>query len=250
MKAFDSDPRHRWLFCFTHPDDEIALAAWMRRLASSGAEVWAGWSVSNPTREAEARAVMRFLGVSEARLFFFDAPDGDACEHLASLQGRWAEAMMLSNPSRVVVCAFECGHLDHDSTNYAVTHAVADISGECEVYEFPIYHTYLTRVPVLNRFADSTGEEVLSLLPEEWSLKREVSRMYPSQNIGSLLVWYTFWSWARLRPAALCRTERMRRQTHFDYLRPNLPEPLRSRVEHSAKWLRWVRCVQAAEYDQ
>ncbi len=250
MSAFDPDPRYRWLFCFTHPDDEIAIAAWMRRLAGSGAEVWAGWSVSNPTREAEARAVMRFIGVSEERLFFFDAPDGDACAHLASLRDRWAEAIRLANPSRIAVCAFECGHLDHDSTNFAVARAVASIGDGREVYEFPLYHTYLTRVPVLNRFADPTGEEVLQLSPEEWSLKRKVCRMYPSQNIGSLLVWYTLWGWVRLRPPALCRTERMRRQTHFDFTTPNLLEPLRSRVERSEKWRRWLRCVQALELDQ
>jgi LmbE family N-acetylglucosaminyl deacetylase len=250
MSAFDPDPRHRWLFCFTHPDDEIATAAWIRRLARLGAEVWAGWSVSNATRETEARAVMRLLGVSEERLFFFEAPDGDACGHLASLRDQWAEAIRVSNPSRIAVCAFECGHLDHDSTNYAVNGAVRGVGVECEVFEFPLYHTYLTRIPVLNRFADPTGEEVLRLVREEWRLKRTVSRMYPSQNIGSLLVWYTLWGWVRLRPPALCRTERMRRQTHFDFTTPNLPEPLRSRVQRSEKWQRWLRCVQSADSSQ
>lgn len=250
MSAFDPDPRHRWLFCFTHPDDEIAMAAWIRRLAASGVEVWAGWSVSNPVREAEARSVMRYLGVSEERLFYFDAPDGAACEHLASLRDKWAEAIRVANPSRIAVCAFECGHLDHDSTNFAVARAVTGIGGGQEVYEFPLYHTYLTRVPILNRFADSAGEQVLRLLPEEWALKKRVSRMYPSQNIGSLLVWYTLWGWVRLRPPALCRTERMRRQTHFDFTIPNLPGPLRSRVERSEKWMRWLRSVQALESDQ
>lgn len=246
MRAFDSDPHHRWLFCFAHPDDEIAMAAWIRRLAMAGVEIWAGWSVSNSTREAEARAVMRLLGVSDARLSFFDAPDGDACEHLASLRRHWGEVIRQVNPTRIAVCAFECGHLDHDSTNYAVVSA----GKERELYEFPLYHTYLTRVPVINRFADSNDEEVLNLTPDEWALKRRVSKMYPSQNIGSLLVWYTIWGWARLHPPALCRSERMRRQTHFEYLRPNLPEPLRSRVERSEKWRRWVRCVQAAESAQ
>lgn len=250
MSAFDSAPRHRWLFCFTHPDDEIAMAAWMRRLSAAGVEVWAGWSVSNPVREAEARAVMRLLGVSEERLFFFDAPDGDACDHLASLRDKWVEAIHVSKPTRIVVCAFECGHLDHDSTNYAVNSATRSVGAPCEVFELPLYQTYLTRTPVLNRFADSAGEEVLRLLPEEWMLKRRVSQMYPSQNIGSLLVWYTLWGWVRLRPPALCRTERMRRQTHFDFTTPNLPEPLRSRVERSEKWRRWLRCVQAFESDQ
>lgn len=249
MSAFDPDRGHRWLFCFTHPDDEIAMAAWMHRLAVSGAEVWAGWSVANPTREAEARSVMRLLGVCNERLFFFDAPDGNACDCLGQLLGHWASAIAKANPTRVVVCAFECGHLDHDSTNYAVVRALGERNKQI-AYEFPLYHTYLTRFPVLNRFANPRGEEVLNLSPDEWRLKRRVSRMYPSQNIGSLLVWYTVWGWARLSPPALCRTERMRLQTHFDFLTPNLPQSLRERVERSPKWARWVRCVQAVESSQ
>jgi LmbE family N-acetylglucosaminyl deacetylase len=244
MKAFDLDPNHRWLFAFTHPDDEIAIIAWIRRLARAGATVYAGWSVSNPTRESEARAVFDSIGVSQDRLFFFRAPDGSACEHLRDLVENWSDVLTVAQPTRIAACAFECGHLDHDSTNFAIHHARQRRCPSVPQFEIPLYHTYLTKVPVLNRFAQPDGEEVLPLTEEEWHLKRRISRAYPTQNIGSLLVWYTIWGWVRFRPPALCRTERMRLQTHFDYTTPNLPSPLRERVQRSPKWRRWLRNVQ------
>jgi LmbE family N-acetylglucosaminyl deacetylase len=235
-----------WLFAFTHPDDEISICAWINRLTSAGAEVWCGWSVSNPTRESEARAVMKRLGVNQERLAFFTMPDGSACDHLSHLAGLWSDLIERSKPDVLALGAFECGHIDHDSTNFAVHQAISQMRREIAMLEVPFYHTYLTRIPILNRFADPTGEEVLTMTQQEQALKRDVSRCYRSQNIGSLLVWYTLLGWVRFRPPGLCRTERMRVQTHFDYSTPNLPEPLRSRVLQCRKWRRWVSAVQRA----
>lgn len=246
LTIFDDDPRLTWLFAFAHPDDEIAICAWIRRLTESGAKVWAGWSVSNPGRENEARKVMSFLGVPQESLFFFDMPDGNACEHLSELSDKWKQAILTSTPDRVAVCAFECGHLDHDATNFAINSAIRATGMSKPVFEIPLYHTYLSRIPRLNRFADSAGEQVLLLKPDEWRLKARVSRSYPSQNIASLLVWYTVLNLVKLRPAALCRTERMRLQTHYDFLVPNLPPSLRNRVENSVRWRRWADGVRKA----
>jgi hypothetical protein len=38
VKAFDPDPSLRRLFCFTHPDDELGIAAWVRRLTGGNNE--------------------------------------------------------------------------------------------------------------------------------------------------------------------------------------------------------------------
>jgi LmbE family N-acetylglucosaminyl deacetylase len=238
LKAFDEAAK-RWLFCFTHPDDEIAIAAWMRRLVKSGADVWAGWSVSDSVREGEARKAMAHLGVSDSNLFFHAMQDKGACDRLAELASLWKESLAAVQPDRIVVCAYECGHIDHDSTNFAVTKANSGVPQ----FEFPLYHTYLTRTPIINRFADTEGEEVLALSEEEWALKKTVSRMYPSQNIAGLLVWYTLWGWFRGRPPSLCRTERMRRQTHFDFTTPNLPKALAEKVKASHTWKRWEKAI-------
>ncbi|MBA3725738.1 MAG: PIG-L family deacetylase [Armatimonadetes bacterium] len=241
MALFELPPNpQRWLFAFTHPDDEISIGAWMRRLVQAGADVWAGWSVTDPVRAAEGTSVIEKLGAPKERLFYHGMPDKGACEHLPELASLWSSAIERAKPERIALGAFECGHIDHDSTNFAV-HRACD--GRIPMLEIPLYHTYLTRTPVLNRFADPRGEEVLGLEPEEWRLKREVSRMYKSQNIGRLLVYATAWGWMKGRPPALCRTERMRLQTHFDYETPNLPEPLRSRVMATETWRRWAACV-------
>lgn len=238
-KGFDTGVK-KWLFCFTHPDDEISIIAWMKRLADDGADVFAGWSVSNPVREKEAVAMMQSIRVPRDRLFFFDMPDGSSCEHFKKLVDSWAWAIEVADPRRIVAGAFECGHIDHDTTNAAVHRAS---QGRVPMFEVPFYHTYLTKIPVINRFADPLGEEVLVLRPDERRLKLRASKSYPSQNIGSLLKWYTALGIAKLNPPKLCHTERMRLQTHFDYTIPNLPEPLRGRVETSAKFQRFRKCV-------
>lgn len=240
LKAFDLSVK-RWLFCFTHPDDEISIVAWIKRLCDAGADVYCSWTVSNPIREAEARAMMRRLGVPQGNLFFFNAPDGDACDHIPEMIEFERGVIDKSQPHRIALGAFECGHIDHDTTNLAVAHANAE---RVPMFEFPFYHTYLTRVPVINRFADPSGEEVIQLTREEQALKVEASRAYKSQNIGSLLFWYTVMTSAKLRPVYLSRTERIRRQTHFEYTVPNLPEPVRSKVTESEKFKRFSKAIE------
>jgi LmbE family N-acetylglucosaminyl deacetylase len=244
MKLFDTNPQLRWLFCFTHPDDEISICAWMKRLVDAGVDVWASWSVSDSIREAEARNVMRLLGVTQENLFFFKYPDGKACDHIQELTNSLQEVITVVLPDRIAMGAFECGHLDHDSTNFAVYHATQkNKKSDMVLLEIPFYHTYLTRVPVINRFADSEGQEVLSLSKVERNLKIQVSKSYPSQNIAKLLFWYSVYGWLRMKPPRLQHTERLRLQTHCDYRIPNLPTYLRDKVLASSKWKHWLRAI-------
>lgn len=245
MKAFDLSVK-RWLFCFTHPDDEISIVAWIKRLCDAGADVYCTWSVSNPIREAEARAMVGSLGVPQENMFFFDAPDGDACDHIPEIIKFARRVIEIAQPDRIAIGAFECGHIDHDSTNVAVAHANRQ---HVPMYEIPFYHTYLAKIPVINRFADPSDEEVIQLTQVEQALKVRAARAYESQSIGSNLFWYTVLNWAKLKPAALCKTERMRFQTHFEYRTPNLPKRLRGNVQASAKFIRFVRSAVYHESD-
>ena len=245
LRAFDLSVK-RWLFCFTHPDDEISIVAWIKRLCDAGADVFCLWTVSNPTREAEARAMVGSLGVPQENMYFYNAPDGDACEHIPEIRDFVSEVIETTQPDRIALGAFECGHIDHDSTNLAV--ALAN-KRRLPMFEIPFYHTYLTRIPIINRFATPDGQEVIDLSPDEQRLKVRASRSYKSQNIGSLLFWYTVLHWAKLRPAALCKTERMRPQTHFDYTKPNLPDPLEKQVLQCPKFKRFVEETSKAQPD-
>ncbi len=239
MEPFDASVQ-RWLFAMTHPDDEISIAAWIAELTSQGREVWLSWTHHTPVREAEARAVAARLGVAPDRLFFHGATDGRVCEELKTLRPKFEAMISTVQPDRVVAGAFEQGHLDHDATNWLV-HQVFD----GPIFEVPFYHSYLTRMPRMNRFAEPAGESVWQLDPSAQVLKKEIARSYPSQNIWRNLVF------AEIRAritgeGSLLSTERMRLQPATDFTRVALPEPMASRVHQSAQWQRWLAALQAA----
>jgi LmbE family N-acetylglucosaminyl deacetylase len=242
MKLFDPDPKLRWLFCMTHPDDEISICAWIRRLSKAGNEVFLCWTHSTAEREAEAREVAKLLLVPAERLTFMDAPDGDACDHIVRLLPEYVRLMREVGPDRVVCGAFEHGHLDHEATNFLVSRTFAG-----PILEVPFYHTYTTKLQRMNRFADPETEEVLHLELEEQALKKRVARMYPSQNIWSVLLWYEIWQASRLKRVELAKSERMRLHACTDFTVPNLPLKLATKVAATPAWQRWVSAVKAAD---
>lgn len=242
MRLFDPHPDGRWLFCLTHPDDEISICAWIRRLVRNGNPVYLSWTHSNPTREREARAVALLLGVPQSNLFFFGATDGSVCAEITDLYPRFCRMIRDVRPDRVVCGAFEQGHIDHDATNYLVSQS---FSGQ--ILEVPFYHTYVTRLQTMNRFSDPRGEEILYLEPDEQRLKTVIARQYPSQNIWSVLLWYEVWQKARLRPMELVRSERMRVLAHHDYFAPNHPPRLAAKVARSELWRRWTSTLATQE---
>lgn len=240
MNLFDPDPSLRWLFCFTHPDDEIAICAWMRTLVLAGAEVHACWSHSTPVREAEARAGMAKVGVPGEHLRFFGARDQGVVDEIDRLVPLYTQLGVEASPDRVVVGAFEQGHIDHDATNLIVSLALP----EATTIEFPLYHPYTTRMPTINEFTDPKGQEQFELSPELQRFKLDFAKTFPSQNIWRLLVLNELRGMLMFRRAGLLRRERLRRQTHFDFLSPNLPQGMSIRVQKSAIWKRWLAAVE------
>lgn len=238
MRLFDPDPSLCWLFCMTHPDDEISICAWIRRLVRQGNPVFISWTHSTPVREREGRRSAERLGIPSERCHFFHAPDGHVVDQLPQLLSDvqpWIEEV---RPDRIACGAFEQGHIDHDATNWLVNHAF-----QGPVLEIPFYHTYLGRYQRMNRFADATGEEILDLDEEEQRFKKDFAKGFPSQRIWWNLWWYEAAEFVRGRPIELAKTERMRLQTHRDWRRPNVPPHLRERVERSAPWQRWLAAM-------
>lgn len=241
MTAFDLDPGQKWLFCMTHPDDEIAICAWIKRLTQAGAEVHINWTHSNPIRAAEARIVSAILGVPTPHLSFMEATDGAVCDQMTDLKPQFQALVDRIQPDRVCCTAFEQGHLDHDATNWLVHQAF-----DGPVFEVPLYHPYTRRLQRMNVFPTPDNQQALALQPEEWQLKLQVAKSYRSQNIWSVLWWYEAWQTVRFKPVELRKRELLRLQTHRDFATPNLPPRLRAEVEASAPWRRWLAALDRA----
>lgn len=238
MNVFDPDPSLRWLFCMTHPDDEISVCAWIHRLTQRGAEVWISWTHDTSIRQTEARAVASTLGVSLDRLVFHGAPDGLVIDRLADLYPKFQTMMSRVAPDRVVCGAFEQGHLDHDATNWLVNHTTKGT-----VLETPFYHPYTTRFPRVNRFSElGRAEAKIELDAPERALKKLVAKSYPSQRI-----WLNMMA-AELRSRvlgdrSLLGEEWLRPQLETDYRMPRLPSRLAERVRQSEPWARWLAAL-------
>ncbi len=235
---FDLDPNLRWAFAMTHPDDEISICAWIKRLVENGNPVFLSWTHSTPAREAEARTAASLIGVPQDHLEFFDAPDRGVANHIAEMLPRFKAWFDLTSPDRVCCGAFEQGHIDHDATNFIVNQAFKG-----PVFEIPFYHSYLVRLQRINRFADPRGEEIRDLSKEDQRFKKLIAKQYPSQNVWSVLLWYEVLQGSKLKRVELARTERMRLQTHKDFLQPALPDRLARRLQQCQEWHRWLAAV-------
>lgn len=240
MTLFDTSPK-RWLFCLTHPDDELAIGAWIRKLTLTGNEVFLSWTHSTPVRETEAADACDLLGIPASRTQYFRAPDGQICDHLNGLLPMFREWMNAVQPDRVVCGAFEQGHLDHDATNWLVNQAFAG-----PVLEIPLYHTYVRRIQRLNRFSEPGGEEVHMLNEDDRAFKKRLARCYPSQSIWRICATYETVRRLGAPIPPLLQTERMRLQRHQRFDLPNHPAHLARRVASSKSWHRWLGALDTA----
>ena len=239
MKAFEVGKDERILFVFTHPDDELALASFIKRNNDGGVPVRIIWTHSTPVRKAESVAAMHSIGLQGSQMHFFSAPDGNVVSEVQTLEEPLRQIIAEFKPSRIVTHAFEQGHIDHDATNLLVNRCF-----DGPIFEAPFYHTYLTKFPCIYRFSSPVGEERIELTPSERREKKKLVHYFPSQTVKRNVVVYELAHAITLRKPPLFQYERMRLQTHKDYLAPNHPEPLASRVRRSATWKRWVAEVQ------
>ena len=240
MSHFDLSKR-RWLFCMTHPDDEISICAWIRRLTANGNEVYMSWTHSNQFREAESRKVAELLGVPQANLTFHCATDGKVGAEFEPMLSAFYEMVSHIKPDVIACGAFEQGHPDHDTTNVLVNTVFCG-----DVLEIPFYHTYATKLQHVNSFSDPAGQSVLQLKPEEIKLKREVAKLFVSQNIWKVLLWFEIWQAIQCRGSNLSSREVMRIQKHKLFRVPNHPYGLAKKIEQTETWRTW--CDQVLPY--
>lgn len=234
MKPFDLDPELKWLFCFTHPDDELSICTWMRRLVAAGATVYASWTHSVPTREREARNVANEIGLNQANLTFMHGPDGSICRHLSEFRNHFELLNHNIKPDRIVCGAFEQGHLDHDSTNFLINQVFDGL-----VLEVPLYHAYYSRIQTFCNFSTGNHGDTIHLLDEEREWKVRCAKMFPSQNIWSCLLAHEILQVCKLRRPQLLRFERMRFQEKLDFRQPQHSGRKLERVLKCKKWATW-----------
>ena len=237
MSLFDLSKR-RWLFCMTHPDDEISICAWIKRLTANGNDVYLSWTHSTPVREAESRKVAALLGVPDSNLFFYSAKDGEVSAEFEKLLPIFRGMIDQVKPDVVACGAFEQGHPDHDTTNVLV-----NCSFDGQVLEIPFYHTYAVKLQTVNAFSDPTGQSVLALTPEEVRLKRMVAKQFVSQNIWRVLFWFEIWQSLLCQRANLSSREVMRMQGHKVFRIPNHPAVLAAKIEQNETWQTWCEHV-------
>lgn len=239
MKAFELDHKQKWLFCMTHPDDEISICAFIKRLTESGHEVFLSWTHSTAPRQQEGtKAATNYLGVRKDQIFTLEATDGEIAFEMPDLLPKFQTLLEDIRPDRICCGAFEQGHIDHDSTNLMVNTLYTG-----PVLEIPFYHTYTTRFQTMNDFATKDKGERLNLTSEETKFKIEFAKQFPSQTIWRNLVAYEAWQALQRKPVELSKRELMRFQSHKNFLQPNLPEPLAHRVKNHKTWQRWTEAA-------
>jgi LmbE family N-acetylglucosaminyl deacetylase len=240
LSRIDFDNPQRWLFCMTHPDDEISICVTIARLVKAGHEVYMSWTHATPLRKAEARANALYLGVPDSNLFFHGSTDGSTCFELNELLPKFRTMMAGCAPEVVVCGAFEQGHLDHDATNWLVNQTF-----DGPVLEVPFYHTYvgLPQFQRINSFSNPAGQQEIPLTAEEQRMKLTVAKNFPSQNIWRVLMVFEIAQLLTLRKPMLRKRELVRLQTHKDFRTPNHPAPIAKRIEGSKRWKLWLSAL-------
>lgn len=243
MSLIDFKRPKTWLFCMTHPDDEISVCATMRRLVQAGHDVRISWTHSPDFRLKEGVAAASLAGLKEDRMYHHNSSDGSICDEMAELLPSFRAMMSHAKPDFVVCGAFEQGHLDHDATNWLVNQTFGGT-----VIEVPFYHTYIRpQLQRINQFSDETDQEVILLDKGEQRFKLDYAKQFQSQNIWKVLLTFEVVSMLLLQPAKLRKRELFRWQKHRDFRTPNHPPRLARKVERTHQWARWLDALAKAE---
>lgn len=152
------------LFVFAHQDDELCYTAKIKRLALEGTRIEILWItdgalfVPAEVRRKESTKAMETLGISSSHLHFWNYPDSRSFEHAPQIVNRLTDFMGELEPSEVYTIAFEGGHPDHDTANFAVATAAKRQNQVPRLYEAPAYNAYKTPFLSFNKFIPAETE--------------------------------------------------------------------------------------------
>lgn len=176
------------LYIFAHQDDEALIIAKMRSEVRSGRTVHAIWitdgsGTADPAlREAEARGVMKRIGVPDAHLHFLGYKDRYSWKSLKEVHADVLRIANQAQPVELVANAYEGGNIDHDVASLMGTLAAKAVPSVKAFFEFPLYNSWKGQYQV-NKFIPRDDVETLytPLDAELGRLKMEVIEMYPTQ---------------------------------------------------------------------
>lgn len=245
MIAFDDSVSIRWLFLFAHPDDELALAGWLSHLQNRAVPFRIVYLSRTQVRMQEAQSALDGLGIPLDEVFFESFPDGHFCERIAELTRAVRAHIDAFAPDRVVACAFEQGHLDHESVRFAVSRCWSGTT-----LEFPEYWPYSPWVVGMNRFSDSQGE-TRALDVYMLQKKQKAFDCYRSQRVRKLHAALTRWAKLARKSVVPGEVEAMRVAMNA----PNFRQPshrglTRVYVTQHPKWRTWLRALENTEVPQ
>lgn len=242
MIAFDDSPHIKWLFFFAHPDDELALAGWLCHLQHHGVPFRIVYLSHTQVRRKEAQHALACLEIPWSEVIFEDFPDGQFCERLSDLEEAIRVHIEGYEPDRVVACAFEQGHLDHECVRFAVSRCWSGTT-----LEFPEYWPYSPWVVGMNRFSDSNGE-TRALEMKVLRRKQEAFNCYRTQRLRTLHAILNLWA-KMVRKAVLPgEVESLR----VSMKAPNFREPshqgwTRAFIQRHPKWRTWIKALEGSE---
>lgn len=173
-----------WLFLFAHPDDDVLVAGSIYELVARGNRVELAWLTDSSSlggrlrRQAECRGVAHVLDVPQDRVHFLDLPSLEMVPNLENGAATLTQFISAIGPTRVMVVAFEAGHIDHDCVNFLTYEARHRASLPFPIYEYPLYTGHGGWFHV-NRFFSPHERQTLS--PEALQRKRLSLHLYASQ---------------------------------------------------------------------
>jgi LmbE family N-acetylglucosaminyl deacetylase len=216
------------LCILAHPDDEIAMAWSIRRLAQSGRPPIVVFLTDGTRRGTtpeqrvrESLHVLGNLGVPPEHCLFIGAesaiPDGALHRHIDRAFGLLDAKLGTEAISEVLCLAWEGGHQDHDAS-HLIARAVARARGlEDSVREFPSYRALGGRGPFFR---------VMSPIPRADPIDTErLSRSEGMRIVAQCFAYRSQWkTWLGLLPGvaveligfARSRTRRPNRAFHLE----------------------------------
>lgn len=186
------DSKLKYLFLFAHPDDDAFIAGTLTTLIDRGAEVHAAWLTSGDflgqgdRRERELAEAAKVMGLVPERIHRIRLPDLGLVSRLSEAARIVSDLYRRLEPDKVFANAYEGGHPDHDSVNFAAYEARVLSGVNAELFEFPLYNgtgPFVHWRWKINKFAPGGPPVLHSLLTgEAITRKHMVMRIYASSQ--------------------------------------------------------------------